>query len=71
MPPCPPLLPGRRRAAAFLADERAATAIEYALVAGLVAVTIVGALEAVSSSTGGFYAAFARIAVAIRAAAGG
>jgi pilus assembly protein Flp/PilA len=34
----------------FLADERAATAIEYGLIAALIAVAIIGAMMTVGSS---------------------
>lgn len=40
----------------FLRDERGATAIEYGLIAGLVAVAIVGALRVFSTQTIALYA---------------
>ncbi|MCW5772486.1 MAG: Flp family type IVb pilin [Rhodospirillaceae bacterium] len=43
------------RGRAFLRDEKGATAIEYALIAALVAVAIIVALEALGTSLGGLY----------------
>lgn len=47
----------RRRGAprAFFREEEGATAIEYALIAALVAVAIIVALEALGTSVGGLY----------------
>ena len=39
----------------FLKDESGATAIEYGLIAALIAVVLVGALQAVGSSLGGAF----------------
>ena len=44
---------------AFLRDEGGATAIEYALIAALVAVAIIVAVEALGTSLGGLYDAVA------------
>jgi pilus assembly protein Flp/PilA len=60
--------PDCRPAASLLADERGATAIEYALVAALVAVAIVGGLTALSSGTSGLYGRLDAIATAISTA---
>jgi pilus assembly protein Flp/PilA len=48
-----PRRPGARRS--FLRDEKGATAIEYALIAALVSVAILVALEALGTSLGGLY----------------
>jgi len=39
----------------FLRDEEGATAIEYGLIAGLVAVALVGALTALGTDLGGLF----------------
>ena len=39
----------------FLNDESGATAIEYGLIAALIAVVLVGALQAVGTSLGGAF----------------
>ncbi|MBL8773517.1 MAG: Flp family type IVb pilin [Phenylobacterium sp.] len=39
----------------FLKDESGATAIEYGLIAALIAVVLVGALQAVGGSLGGAF----------------
>ena len=39
----------------FLKDESGATAIEYGLIAALIAVVLVGALQAVGTSLGGAF----------------
>jgi Flp pilus assembly pilin Flp len=52
------------------ADEVGATAIEYALIGALIAVFIITALQALSSSTGGLYGALESLANAIGAALG-
>ncbi|MEK0082412.1 Flp family type IVb pilin [Benzoatithermus flavus] len=62
-----PCAPDRRRARSLLADEWAATAVEYALTASLVAVAIVAGIEAVSVSTDGLYATLEAIGRAIAA----
>ena len=41
--------------ARFLADERGATAIEYALLAAVVAIMAIGGLQALGKGTGGLY----------------
>ena len=46
--------------ARFLADERGATAIEYALLAALVGILAIGSLQALSSGTGGLYERWTR-----------
>jgi pilus assembly protein Flp/PilA len=40
---------------AFIADEQAVTAIEYGLLAGLIAVTIIGGLSATGASVTEIY----------------
>ncbi len=47
------------------ADERGATAIEYALLAAMLAIMAIGGLQALSSGTGGLYDAMDAISVAI------
>lgn len=42
----------KTRLGQFAADERGATAIEYGLIAGLIAVAIVGGLTVLGTSTG-------------------
>jgi Flp pilus assembly pilin Flp len=59
------------RLAGFLADERGATAIEYALLAAVVGILAIGGLQALSSGTGGLYGAMDAISVAIEAALAG
>jgi pilus assembly protein Flp/PilA len=51
----------------FLKDESGATAIEYGLIAALIAVVLVGALTAVGSSLGG---AFTKISTSVGGATG-
>jgi Flp pilus assembly pilin Flp len=58
--------PGR-----FLADERGATAIEYALLAAVVAILAIGGLQQLSSGTGGLYEAMDAISAAIEDAVNG
>jgi Flp pilus assembly pilin Flp len=60
--------PPDRHGLGLLADERGATAIEYALLASLVAILAIGGLQALSSSTGGLYGAIQTISLAIEAA---
>ncbi|MFZ1181251.1 MAG: Flp family type IVb pilin [Herbaspirillum sp.] len=50
----------------FLQDEEGSTAIEYGLIAGLIAVGIVAALKSVGS---GLQALFARVVTALTGAA--
>ena len=57
--------------ARFLADERGATAIEYALLAAVVAIMVIGALQALSSGTGGLYDTMEAISTAIQVALAG
>lgn len=51
----------------FLNDESGATAIEYGLIAALIAVVLVGALQAVGTSLGG---AFDKISTEVSNATG-
>lgn len=45
-----PIMPPIRTALSFLRSEKGATAIEYALIASLVAVIIIGAVTSLGSS---------------------
>ena len=54
------------RLARFLADERGATAIEYALLAAMVAIMAIGGLQALGSGTGGLYDALTVISDTIK-----
>ena len=60
-----------RGLARFLAEERGATAIEYALLAAVVAILAIGGLQQLSSGTGGLYEAMDAISVAIEDAING
>lgn len=51
----------------FLKDESGATAIEYGLIAALIAVVLVGALQTVGTSLNG---AFSKISSSVSAATG-
>jgi pilus assembly protein Flp/PilA len=51
----------------FLKDESGATAIEYGLIAALIAVVLVGALQAVGTSLNG---AFGKISTEVSTATG-
>ena len=51
----------------FLKDDAGATAIEYGLIAALIAVVLVGALQAVGSSLSG---AFTKISTEVSGATG-
>lgn len=51
----------------FMKDESGATAIEYGLIAALIAVVLVGSLQAVGTSLGG---AFKKISTDVSAATG-
>ena len=63
--PCP-------QVSEFVADEGGATAIEYALLAAMLAIMAIAGLQALSSGTGGLYEAMDAISVAIeRALEGG
>ncbi len=55
----------RATLASLVADERGATAIEYALLAALMAIIAIGSLQSLSGSTGGLYAVMDAISVAI------
>ena len=44
----------KRRLGQFAADERGATAIEYGLIAGLIAVAIVGGLDSLQNTADQF-----------------
>ncbi len=44
------------RFAGFVRDERGATAIEYALIAGLISIVIVGAVTAIGGSVNNLFA---------------
>lgn len=57
--------------AALAADERGATAIEYALLAAVVAITAMAGLLAFAGETGGLYGLVDEINQAIAAALGG
>lgn len=48
----------------WLADESGVTAIEYGLLAALIAVTIVGALSATGTSLEGIYVAWSTAVIA-------
>ena len=61
-PPSRPLL------VRFAADQRGATAIEYALLAAMLAITAIAGLQALSNGTGGLYDALDAISVAIEEA---
>lgn len=63
-PPSRPLL------VRFAADQRGATAIEYALLAAMLAITAIAGLQALSNGTGGLYDALDAISVAIEDALG-
>jgi pilus assembly protein Flp/PilA len=63
--------PDSRHAARLLADERGATAIEYALLASLVAVLVVGSLQALGGATGSLYGTMEAIGTAIEDALDG
>lgn len=58
--------PPTRPRCGLLVDERGATAIEYALLASLVAILAIGGLQALSSSTGGLYGTLEAISLAIQ-----
>jgi pilus assembly protein Flp/PilA len=57
--------------ARLLADERGATAIEYGLLAAVVAIMAIGGLQALSGGTGGLYDAMDAISLAIQKALAG
>ena len=62
----PRIPPPARPHCRWLADERGATAIEYALLASLVAILAIGGLQALSSSAGGLYGTMDAISLAIQ-----
>lgn len=67
--PIPEALPVRQlRGPAFLAEERAAASVEYALISCLIAVLAIGGLLAMSQRTGDL---FTFTAEAFRVARGG
>lgn len=55
----------------LLADDRGATAIEYGLIAALMAVVIIGALQTLGGETGSLYTVLEEIGAAIATAIGG
>ena len=55
----------------LLADDRGATAIEYGLIAALMAVVIIGALQTLGGETGSLYTVLEQISAAIATAIGG
>jgi pilus assembly protein Flp/PilA len=55
----------------LLHDESGATAIEYALLAAILAILAIGGLQALSGGTGGLYATMEEISTAIAAAIAG
>lgn len=55
----------------LLADDRGATAIEYGLIAALMAVVIIGALQTLGGETGSLYTVLEEISAAIATAIGG
>ncbi|MGD9507989.1 MAG: Flp family type IVb pilin [Geminicoccaceae bacterium] len=72
-----PIVPAARtgralaRCARLLADERGATAIEYGLIAALMAVVIISGLTALGGETGGLYTVLDEIRTAIENALAG
>jgi pilus assembly protein Flp/PilA len=63
--------PDSRHPGRLLADERGATAIEYALLASLLAVLVVGSLQALGGATGSLYGTMEAIGTAIEDALDG
>ena len=59
------------RFARFWGDEHGATAIEYALLAAVLAIMAIGGLQALGSGTGGLYDALDAISAAIEDALAG
>jgi pilus assembly protein Flp/PilA len=72
-----PIVPAARTGRAlagcarWLADERGATAIEYGLIAALMAVIIISGLTALGGETGGLYTVLDEIRTAIENALAG
>ena len=62
---------GGRQRPGLAGDERGSTAIEYALLASVVAITAIAGLRAFASGAGGLFGTMDRISQAIRAAVGG
>jgi Flp pilus assembly pilin Flp len=60
--------PRSRRLPQFLHDQRGATAIEYALLAAVLAIMAIGGLQAMMSGAGGLYAALEQVSAAIQVA---
>lgn len=61
----------RQKPKSFLADESAATAIEYALIASLLSIAIMTGMLALSSGTGGVFTyIFDRVSPALRSTKG-
>jgi pilus assembly protein Flp/PilA len=58
----------RRRLARLLGDQRGTTAIEYALIGALIAVVVIGALQALGSGTTGLFGTLEAIAAAVQGA---
>jgi pilus assembly protein Flp/PilA len=54
----------------LLGDESGATAIEYALLAAMLAILAIGGLQSLGGSTGSLYATMEEISVAIATAVG-
>jgi pilus assembly protein Flp/PilA len=67
VPPAP-ASPRPTRNASLLGDERGATAIEYGLIAALMAIVIITGLQALGGQTGALYGVIDTITVAIEAA---
>lgn len=63
--------PFPRGLARFVADEQGATAIEYGLIAALMAVVIISGLTALGGETGGLYTVLDEIRAAIETALAG
>jgi len=59
------------RPSGFLADRRGTTAIEYALLAAVVAIFAIGGLQTFATGTGGLYAILDQINLAITAVLSG
>jgi Flp pilus assembly pilin Flp len=60
--------PRSRRLPGFLHDQGGATAIEYALLAAVLAIMAIGGLQALMSGAGGLYAALEKVSAAIQVA---
>lgn len=64
----PPPAAASRHSCALSRDERGTTAIEYALLAALVAILCIAGLQALGGGTGGLYGQLEAISQAIEAA---